>query len=118
MQPKSRWAAWLSPVSSSSVQMALSTQIASSFIVLCFLAGSVGSGSMRPAAAPCFLARGGRYPGQMKMPMVRADEDANVDMHLFYLSSVLRMVLVDTQRVETGPVKCNSITKDPRVPRP
>ena len=61
----------------------------------------------------CFLARGGRYPGQMKMSMSRADEDVNVDMYLFYLSSVLRMVSVDTQRVETGPVKCNSITKRP-----
>ena len=50
VQPKSRWAAWLSSVSSSSVQMALSTQIARSFIVLCFLAE--GSGSTRPAAAP------------------------------------------------------------------
>ena len=90
MQPKSRWAAWLSSVSSSSVQMALSTQIASSFIVLCFLA--VGSGSARPAAAPFFLARGGRYPGQIEMPMVRADEDVNVGMYLFYLPSVLRMV--------------------------
>ena len=49
----------------------------------------------------------------MKMSMVWADEDVNVNMYLFYLSSVLRIVSVDTQRVETGPVKCNSITKDP-----
>ena len=53
----------------------------------------------------------------MKMPMVRADEDVikTVDMYnyVFYLSSVRRMVSVNTQRVETVPVKCNSITKGP-----
>ena len=37
---------------------------------------------------------------------------------MFYLSSVLRMVSVDTQRVETGHVKCSSVTKDPAVGLP
>ena len=71
---------------------------------------AVGSGSTRPAAAPLLPRKGRRIPW--------ADEDVNVDMHmyLFYLPSVLRMVSLDTQRVEIGHTECNSIAKAPLAP--